>query len=204
MSHIPDGLLHAYLDGALDHLGEGESTEVREHLEACAECRARLEQERELRAAAGALLADAEPVVPAMPSFEELRRRAVEAPEAEATTLRSGVDGVSPRPGSARRKGPPRGWGLAWAATIALSLGLGWAGRGMWADPASPLRSSAPTSEATEAVLQTAGERQESPSMPSAESFSRRHGIRRSGHTGARTRSTGSTGTGVPAEARGG
>ena len=143
MSHIPDGLLHAYLDGALDHLGEGESAEVRAHLDACADCRARLEGERELREAAGALLSDADPGVPAMPSFEELRRRARDTSRTVAQPTTPDVD-TSPPGHKPRSGGPSRNWGLAWAATILLSLGLGWAGRGLWSVESAQMQVAAP------------------------------------------------------------
>jgi len=164
MSHIPDGLLHAYLDGALDHLGEGESAEVRDHLEACAECRARLDAERELRETAGALLADADPGVPAMPSFEELRRRARDTAPVEAVPSPTPDPEVAEESSRGRSKGPSRHWGLAWAATILLSLGLGWAGRGVWSVQSASLDlASAPEAAETLAMEQ----RQESPGLAS-------------------------------------
>lgn len=104
MSHVDDGTLHAYLDG--------ESTAVeREHLEAhlagCAACRARLEEERVLIERAGRLLGLAAPPERAAPPFQELRR---------------------PRRGGGGFRLP-----LAWAATIALAVGIGWYSRGVWA-----------------------------------------------------------------------
>lgn len=101
MSHVDDGTLHAYLDG--------ESTAVeREHLEAhlagCAACRARLEEERVLIERAGRLLGLAAPPERASPPFHELRR---------------------PRRGGGGYRLP-----LAWAATLALAVGIGWYSRG--------------------------------------------------------------------------
>ncbi len=122
MSHIPDGLIHAYLDGALSHLEGADPDAIRAHLESCAPCRGRLEAERALRAEADALLGEAAPRVTVPPSFEELRRRAKETPE---------PDGMPSQRSDSERRGPSWGWGLAWAATIAVSLGLGWASRGM-------------------------------------------------------------------------
>jgi hypothetical protein len=100
MSHVDDGTLHAYLDG--------ESTAVeREHLEAhvagCAACRARLEEERVLIERAGRLLGLAAPPERAAPPFHALRR-----------------------PGGGGGFHVP----LAWAATIALAMGIGWYARG--------------------------------------------------------------------------
>lgn len=106
MSHVDDGTLHAYLDG--------ESTAVeREHLEAhlagCAACRARLEEERVLIERAGRLLGLAAPPERAAPPFHELRR---------------------PRRGGGGYRLP-----LAWAATIALAVGIGWYSRGWFRTP---------------------------------------------------------------------
>ena len=117
MPHIDDGHLHAYLDGALDHLGRDTSARVREHLDSCASCRQRLEDERRVRDDAASVLQASGPDTPEMPPFEEIRRRAQAAP--------------APTPPTTVRRGPPRGWGLAWAASVVLALGLGWAGRGL-------------------------------------------------------------------------
>src|SRR5512143_3029405 len=106
MSHVDDGTLHAYLDG--------ESTAVeREHLEAhlagCAACRARLEEERVLIERAGRLLGLAAPPQRAAPPFHALRRP--------------------------RRAGGGYRLPLAWAATIALAVGIGWYSRGKFWTP---------------------------------------------------------------------
>jgi putative zinc finger protein len=106
MSHVDDGTLHAYLDG--------ESTAVeREHLEAhlagCAACRARLAEERVLIERAGRLLGLAAPPERAAPPFHELRR---------------------PRRGGGGYRLP-----LAWAATLALAVGIGWYSRGRFQTP---------------------------------------------------------------------
>lgn len=119
MPHLSDGELHAYLDGALEQLERGASERIREHLEQCAGCRSRLDEERVLHERADALLAGAAPARVAVPSFEELRRRAQDGsptPDVNA-------------PRSARPWTPP--WGLAWAATLVLALGVGWASRGV-------------------------------------------------------------------------
>src|SRR5687767_5997338 len=56
MPHVDEGVLHAYLDGALDALHEGGAlpdamtpADVISHLDACADCRARLNIERDIR-----------------------------------------------------------------------------------------------------------------------------------------------------------
>ncbi|MDP2956307.1 MAG: zf-HC2 domain-containing protein [Longimicrobiales bacterium] len=109
MSHVDEGALHAYLDGALDALPASESDRIREHLASCDACARRLEEERALRAEAQAILAGADPGVGALPSLEELRQRA----DARAR----------PRPGLRLHR-------LTWAASIVVAVGAGWMLRG--------------------------------------------------------------------------
>lgn len=105
MQHIDDGALHAYLDGALDALGAGEARRVRAHLDACAACARRLEEERAVRAEAEAILGEAAPQVVA-PPLEELQGEA--------------------RRRSAAARGLSRRYRVAWAASVVLALGTGW------------------------------------------------------------------------------
>jgi hypothetical protein len=98
MSHVDDGTLHAYLDG---ELSPPEAQSVEAHVAQCPACRTRLEEERALIARAGELLAQATPPDRELPVF---------------------------RPGDL--KPPVRLWWrvrlpLAWAATVALALGIG-------------------------------------------------------------------------------
>jgi Putative zinc-finger len=98
MSHVDDGILHGYLDG---ELSPAEAREVDAHLAQCPDCRRRLEEERALIARAAELLALATPPERALPPF---------------------------RAGDV--KAPTRLWWqvrlpLAWAATVALALGIG-------------------------------------------------------------------------------
>ena len=105
MSHVDDGTLHGYLDG---ELSPAEAQGVDAHLAQCPACRGRLEEERALITRAGELLALAAP------------------PDRELPPFRAG----DIKPAS-------RLWWqvrlpLAWAATVALALGIGsYLGRGV-------------------------------------------------------------------------
>jgi hypothetical protein len=116
MSHVDEGALHAYLDGALDEYPPAEARGVREHLKDCAECAERLEEERRIRQDASAILGLATPDVD-VPSFEELKAY-VQAtrPTVGRPTLRL--------------------YRLGWAASVILALGVGWMARGGLLDEA--------------------------------------------------------------------
>ncbi|HSK21232.1 MAG TPA: hypothetical protein VK912_18905 [Longimicrobiales bacterium] len=116
MSHVDEGTLHAILDGALEALSDaGElpggvtSADVMEHLRTCADCRARLEAERSIRASAGMVLHDARLPDVDVPPF-------------------AGV----PVADRARRG---RWMPLGWAASILLAVGAGWWGSAAWRAP---------------------------------------------------------------------
>jgi hypothetical protein len=109
MPHVDDGVLHAYLDGALSALADagelqdGASVaDVEAHLRDCGDCRARLEAERAVRAQAGSVLHDARPAVVDIPPFE----------------------GIAPASRPRRRSTLQ----YAWAASVLLALGAGWMG----------------------------------------------------------------------------
>ncbi|PYP51145.1 MAG: hypothetical protein DMD45_08855 [Gemmatimonadetes bacterium] len=105
MSHVDDGLLHAYLDG---ELSPAEAQGVDAHLAQCSECRRRLEEERALIARAAELLALAAP------------------PDRELPPFRAGD--VKPPTRLWWHVRLP----LAWAATVLLALGIGtYLGRGV-------------------------------------------------------------------------
>jgi len=126
MSHVDDGTLHAYLDG---ELAPAEAQGVDAHFAQCPACRGRLEEERALITRAGELLALAAP------------------PERELPPFRAGD--VKP---------PTRLWwqvrlGLAWAATVAIALGIGtYLGRG--GEPVPPARTASDTQPAAYHTLQ--------------------------------------------------
>lgn len=110
MSHVDEGTLHAYLDGALEEYPATEARRVRDHLETCLACRERLAGERRIRDEAASLLGLTVPRVE-FPALEELRAYA--------------------QPGATRRAADRRRlhW-LGWAASLVLALGAGWTLRG--------------------------------------------------------------------------
>ncbi|HVH68501.1 MAG TPA: zf-HC2 domain-containing protein [Gemmatimonadales bacterium] len=98
MSHVDEGLLHAYIDG---ELSAAETQGVAAHLAQCPACRGRLEEARALIARADELLAMAA------------------SPDRAAPPFRAGD--VKP-PARLWWKVPLP---LTWAATVALALGIG-------------------------------------------------------------------------------
>ncbi len=105
MSHVDEGTLHAYLDGALPAGADRRALEV--HLVSCASCRTAFEEARTLRDKSAEILQRAVPVSQTPPPFEEIVARA---------EAREGGHGSK------------RAWrwrGLAWAATILMAAGLG-------------------------------------------------------------------------------
>ena len=113
MRHVAKGELHAWLDGALDQLGNERALEVREHLRTCAECREGLVVEEACRARAIEVLALAAPTAVAAPPFEALVER--------AHVGRSAGAGTPSRISRTAR--------LGWAATVVIALGAGWMAR---------------------------------------------------------------------------
>src|SRR5213080_4163154 len=115
MSHVDDGTLHTYLDG---ELAPAEARGVDAHVAQCPACRERLEEERALITRAGELLALAAP------------------PDRELPPFRAGD-----------MKPLTRLWWkvrlpLAWAATVAIALGIGtYLGRGVEQVPQAPTAS---------------------------------------------------------------
>ena len=113
MSHVDEGRLHAFLDGALSAADPADAERVELHLAACADCRARIEEAARVRDEASALLGSAQPREFVMPSFDAIRTRAslagpmlLEYPR--RSFLRSPFND------------------FAWAAMIMLAVGLGW------------------------------------------------------------------------------
>jgi hypothetical protein len=109
MSHVPDGELTAYADGAYAPT-DADAQRITAHLALCPDCRNRLEQAHALSARAAEILAVAAPAVMETPPFDEIRAHAT-ARRAHST------------------------FPLAWAATVILALGIGWFGRGALRNP---------------------------------------------------------------------
>jgi len=115
MSHVDDGTMHAYLDG---ELSPAEVQGVDAHLAQCPACRGRLDEERALITRAGELLALAAP------------------PDRELPPFRAGD--VKPLTRLWWKVRLP----LAWAATVAIALGIGtYLGRGVEQVPQAPTAS---------------------------------------------------------------
>lgn len=149
MSHVDEGLLHAYLDGALHADDPVRADAVAAHIDACDDCRARLEQAAALRAEADALIELAVPGELAMPPFEEIAARAETVEDGE-TQLPRRVPATRPASVAWTRR-------LAWAASVVIALGMGWWARDLAYDPASPVsgldRQTPSAPEPAEAVL---------------------------------------------------
>ncbi len=123
MSHADEGTLHAYLDGELP---SAERPALEAHLAGCATCRANLTEERALRERASAVLGAARPAERPAPPLEQLRREPQRSPW------------------RVRRS-------FAWAASIAVALGLGYY---MRSPSASPVAAAPPAPAQPVAVAQ--------------------------------------------------
>ena len=154
MPHVDDGTLHALLDGALRAHEPDRADRVEAHLDACADCRARMEEAATLRDRAAEVLGAADAgVVPKtgayrgadaadrpgaaepVPDFQEVLARAAagrgeQEPDGRGVGAPTDSDvpaasAGSERAGSIRRR---YRWtrGLAWAATIVVALGTGY------------------------------------------------------------------------------
>ncbi len=104
MPHVDEGQLHALLDGAF---AEREAQALHDHIAACAQCAAQLEQARSLRERSRAILTAAQPLRLGTPPFEAVIAQAQQRSSTRRLLL----------------LGPTR---LAWAATVVLALGIGW------------------------------------------------------------------------------
>ncbi len=109
MPHLDEGQLHAYLDGQPPDGMSGGRSEVERHLAECAECRARLEVERRIRDQVQAVMRATGPAAISPPPFEAVLKRAAQQ--------------------RARRSGTRPMVALAWAASLALAVTVGWYAR---------------------------------------------------------------------------
>ncbi len=109
MSHIDEGLLHAYLDG---ETSGAERSGLEEHIAGCAECRARLDDARSLRDRSAGVLRGSGPVEVTPPPFDEVLARS------RVLETRRRVFRMN------------RLTALGWAATIVIAVGVGWIARG--------------------------------------------------------------------------
>lgn len=116
MWHVDEGTLHAYLDGALEAGGSPGPETVEAHVQACAECAARLEEAARLHERARAILRTGAPEEVPIPEFDQIRARTQRTRRAAP---------------SRRRWVPP----LAWAASVVLAVAAGWSVRGALLGP---------------------------------------------------------------------
>ncbi len=111
-AHLSEGELHTYLDGALDLLDDGRQREVRAHLDRCRACRDRLAVESAVRDRAEAILGADDPLAGvSLPCLVDLR-----------VVAGGVVVGWAGGVGRRRTLAPA----LGWAATVVLSLGVGY------------------------------------------------------------------------------
>lgn len=122
MPHLDEGTFHELLDGEIP---SSDLPPIQAHLAACSECRARLQEARELAGEADRLIETIELTEPAAP-------RAAVIPS--------------------RRPARPWGRDLAWAATVVVAVGAGYMARGSdrptgvaLTDSAVPASAAAPT-----------------------------------------------------------
>ena len=146
MRHVDEGDLHAWLDGALDQLGDGRAAEVREHLRSCASCREALVAEETLRARADQVLTLAVPRSIDAPPFETLVERAHALQPPVAPAARSRLSRVT--------------W-MGWAASVVVALGAGWTARTLEMSPDAEMRvATVPVAEVRQPVIATAAKQE--------------------------------------------
>jgi hypothetical protein len=182
MSHVDEGNLHAYLDGALA-ADDPQRVYLESHFADCAECRTRLEQERTLRERASQVLRQMAPDAVRVEPFESmLAARRARAAATGNGPVRTGISPERSAQPAAAASGAGAGrrtrrspWPLALAATMLLAVTATWFARIYLParpdanEPALQKESDAVTGAAAGAVLpQTAPAPQ--PGAPPAES----------------------------------
>lgn len=128
MSHVDEGLIHAYIDGAFPP-GNEQGEELEAHVALCVDCRVRLEKARELKERAQVVMHRLAPETIVTPPFEEvLARRERNRAAGIGTAAAAAEQPQTGRPLNRRRTDifpiP-----FAWAATVILAVGAGWMGR---------------------------------------------------------------------------
>ncbi|MCG6956093.1 MAG: carboxypeptidase-like regulatory domain-containing protein [Gemmatimonadetes bacterium] len=151
MQHLDDGTLQAWLDGTRSGLSAAERIDIARHLASCASCAAKLEELDALSLRAEVLLSTSDSMDEPIPAFEAVLAR---AEKSQAT---------------ARRRSPWRA--AAWAASIAIALGVGWMANGLHrgADVARMAASEAKTDSVTETQVAAAAEVAPDTSSPGTE-----------------------------------
>jgi hypothetical protein len=172
MPHISDALLQTYIDGCCN---DARIAEIEAHVEACAECRDRLEDARNAAQRASQLLGVLDPGPVHAPAFEELQARAAagagdqeidrEIDKEIETPTKEEVEWAATL---AAQQTPPKTsvplWrrpALAWAATVVMAFGLGWLSRSELGLPADLGAPAGPSSENLGAELPSANEADE-------------------------------------------
>jgi len=117
MSHVDEGTIHAWLDGAYDS-DDAERARIEAHLESCAECRAAVEVERRVNERAAGILGL---VVP--------DRLTVEPFEKMIASRRGGGGDSGGEVRSAARRRPGYRMPLTLAATVVLAVTATWFAR---------------------------------------------------------------------------
>ena len=131
MQHPDDGLIEEYLDG---ELASPERTELEAHLAGCAACRERVETQRRFLAEASLLIEDLGDLVPMVPVPEEYLASAV---------------GPAPDRLPSRPSALPPYRRLAWAATLVIAAGVGYAS-GTWRAQLLPAPQAAQQAESSQ------------------------------------------------------
>jgi hypothetical protein len=130
MSHADEGTIHAFLDGALAE--DPQHAELEAHLAGCAECRARLDNERAVRERAAHVLRTMAPDAVRVEPFEQMiaaRRRSAAAPDAgvpDTPDPRARVKQTDTAGDAAGRTGRRFFMPLTLAATVVLAVTGTW------------------------------------------------------------------------------
>jgi hypothetical protein len=136
MSHIDEGLLHAFIDGAIRPGDDGHAA-LTEHLAYCGDCRARLDEAREIRQRALDVLGSIRPRTVVSGDYEDVLRRARIAASGVPVHGSAGADRASVERGAgapARPRRPRRLITMAWAASLTVAVGAGWMARATLGD----------------------------------------------------------------------